>query len=163
MFQRSHGVSNGSVEQSGESERNFRTQSFASVLAPGVVRHSEEDSGARTVPRARGGSLEKVEVRTGSETVRVSLSRGSSCIQHRRSTRSKSQVNSSNHDLASVSKRSASLSSSQKNLNLTAAQRLDFLIQGTPTESTIEGNHHIAHTVHERLCTSSPQYAPEDP
>jgi hypothetical protein len=45
----------------------------------------------------------------------------------------------SNHDLTSISKRSSTVSSSQKNLNLTAAQRLDNLIQGAPNDLTFEG------------------------
>ncbi|UJR20736.1 hypothetical protein I4U23_023855 [Adineta vaga] len=51
---------------------------------------------------------------------------------------SKVQINVSNHDLTSMSKRSSSVSSSQKNLNLTATQRLDNLILGTPNELVIE-------------------------
>ncbi|CAF0793229.1 unnamed protein product [Adineta ricciae] len=58
--------------------------------------------------------------------------------QEAKLSESKTQLNVSNHDLTSVSKRSSSISSSQKNLNLTAAQRLDNLILGTPNELFIE-------------------------
>ncbi|CAF0858688.1 unnamed protein product, partial [Adineta steineri] len=61
--------------------------------------------------------------------------------QEAKLTEFKSQINSSNHDLTSISKRSSAISSSsQKNVNLSAAQRLDNLIQGAPTELSIEEN-----------------------
>jgi hypothetical protein len=55
----------------------------------------------------------------------------------------KCQINSSNHDLTSISKRSSTLSSSQKNLSLSAAQRLDNLIQGAQNDLPAEGKDRI--------------------
>ncbi len=57
--------------------------------------------------------------------------------QEAKLTEHKSQTNSSNQDLTMISKRS----SSQKSISLTAAQRLENLIQGAPDDIPLEGKH----------------------
>jgi hypothetical protein len=55
----------------------------------------------------------------------------------------KTLANSSNQDLTMIPKRS----SSQKNISLTATQRLDNLIQGPPDDIPLEGKYNLDHTV----------------